>query len=55
MKRYRYNTAIINIDGKINRQKVEEATKVFFTKMHKHKKNKTKGVDRLGGIKRRND
>lgn len=42
MKQYKYNNAIINIRGEVNREKVEEATIIFMKKADKCRKNKAK-------------
>lgn len=52
MKQYRYNNAIINISGEVNREKIEEATIIFLKKADKCRKNKAKGKDQNVDIKR---
>lgn len=52
MKQYRYNDAIINIKGKINQEKIKEATKTFFKKIDRYRKSKLKGGNQNGDIKR---
>lgn len=42
MKEYRYNNAIIRIQGKVNRENIEEATIIFLKKGEKCRKNKMK-------------
>ena len=37
MKQFRYNTAVINIKGKVDREKLEEVVKVFFRKVDMNK------------------
>lgn len=55
MKQYRYNNAIINISGEVNREKIEEATIIFLKKADKCRKNKLKETVKDGRIKRRNN
>lgn len=52
MKQYRYNNAIINISGEVNRDKIEEATIKFLKKADKCRKNKEKGINQNGNNKR---
>lgn len=42
MKQYRYNNAIINISGEVDRKKIEEATVIFLKKADKCRKKKEK-------------
>lgn len=42
MKQYKYNNAIINVRGEVNREKIEEATIIFLKKADKCRKNKSK-------------
>lgn len=55
MKQYKYNNAIINIRGEVNREKIEEATIIFMKKADKCRKNKAKGKNQNGNTKRRNN
>lgn len=52
MKQYKYNNAIINIRGEVNREKIEEATIIFMKKADKCRKNKAKEKKRDGNDKR---
>lgn len=52
MKQFKYNNAIINISGEVNREKIEEATIIFLKKADKCRKNKSKREDQNGNIKR---
>lgn len=55
MKQYRYNNAIINISGEVDRDKIEEATIIFLKKADKCRKNKMKEKNQNGNDKRRNN
>lgn len=55
MKQYRYNNAIINIRGEVNREKIEEATIIFMKKADKYRKNKLKENGERGNTTRRNN
>lgn len=55
MKQYRYNNAIINIRGEVNREKIEEATIIFMKKADKCRKNKLKEKSKRGDTTRRNN
>lgn len=55
MKQYKYNNAIINIRGEVDREKIEEATIIFMKKADKYRKNKMKGNHQNGNNKRRNN
>lgn len=52
MKQYRYNNAIINVRGEVNREKIEEATIRFLKKADKCRKKKSKVEDQNGNNKR---
>lgn len=52
MKQYKYNNAIINISGEVNREKIEEATIIFMKKADKCRKNKAKEKKQDGNNKR---
>lgn len=52
MKQFKYNNAIINISGEVNREKIEEATIIFLKKADKCRKNKLKGKNQNGNTKR---
>ena len=55
MKKYRYGNAIIRVYGKVNRQKIEEATIIFLKKSDKCKKNKLKEKSQNGNCNTRRD
>lgn len=55
MKQFRYNNAIINIRGEVDRKKIEEATIIFLKKADKCRKNKQKGKNQNGDTKGRNN
>lgn len=55
MKQYKYNNAIINIRGKVDREKIEEATIIFMKKVDKCRKSKMKEKNQNGNSKRRNN
>lgn len=52
MKQYRYNNAIINIRGEVDREKIKEATIIFLKKADKCRKNKSKERKQNGNDKR---
>lgn len=52
MKQYRYNNAIINIGGKVDHKKIEEATIIFLKKADKCRKKKEKEKRENGNSKR---
>lgn len=52
MKQFKYNNAIINISGEVDREKIEEATIIFLKKADKCRKNKLKEKDQNGNVKR---
>lgn len=52
MKQYKYNRAIINIIGEVDRKNAEEAAKIFFRKVIRCRKNNMKRNDNNGNGKR---
>lgn len=52
MKQYKYNNAIINVRGEVDREKIKEATIVFLKKADKCRKNKLKEKNQNGNGKR---
>lgn len=46
MQQYKYNNAIINISGEVDKEKIKEATIIFLKKADKCRKNKAKRNDR---------
>lgn len=45
---FKYNNAIININGEPSRERLEDAAIRFIKKMHIHNKNKLKGQNQNG-------
>ena len=52
MKQFKYNNAVINVCGEVDRKKIEEATIIFLKKADKCRKNREKGKNQNGINKR---
>lgn len=55
MKQYKFNNAIINVRGEVDREKIEEATIIFLKKADKCRKNKMKEKNSNANNERRDN